>query len=220
MPQTTRSRVHVFDIRSLPRTLGYQYLTDSGIIPGCVHYVLMAFARRFRYNRYLFIENDVEYTGDWSTLADICLEANNSLLAAHIYRHQDRPDWPLWYSLRKPDGKQLPTHQLVKAFMPIYSVTFNALSLVDKSHRNGWSGHHEVIMPTLLSLHGMAIQDFNEFGQMYTGDEQDARQLFEGRTLSTLRWRPQITLAEFKNRFQRDTFYHPVKEMWTWTRNK
>ncbi len=213
------AKIHVFDTESLAQQLGYPFFSHRGIVPGCVHYVLIDFAKQFKYQKYLVIENDVEFTGSWLKPTRLCLETNYDLLAAHFYRHDERPEWIWWNSLYQPDGTRSSKQHLVRAFLPIYCVTYNGLMLLDESHGNGWSGHGEVLIPTLFSMNRLTMSDFNHFGRYYYGSEQDFGSLTKDRTLSTLRWRPPISLAEFRKRFRPDTIYHPIKENWIWTQD-
>jgi hypothetical protein len=213
-PSASGATVHAFNVAALPRSLGYPYLTVDGIVPGCLHYMLIDFAKQREYGKYLIVENDVEFTGHWSTIMQLCLHNDFDLLAAHLYPQTDRPDWRWWQSLQRPPDGGIAVTTLKKAFLPIACLSRRAVLLIDAMHRSGWSGHSEVLIPTLLSAQGLAVRDFNDFGRFYDGVEQKPGAGSTPDALSTLRWRPQVTREEYAARFRRDLIFHPVKENW------
>ncbi len=206
---------HLFNVASLPERLGYPYLTAKGVVPGCTHYVVYDFATTHPYQKYLFVEHDVEYTGDWADIARDCLARDADLIAAHVHNHAQRPTWPWWNSLRGPDGRQAAVQQMRKAFFPLSCISRRALSFVHAAQRLGWTGHFEVLIPSLLTANGLRVCDWNDTLPRYHGSEQDPTVNAQTDS-STLRWRPGISLAEFTTRWRAATVYHPVKADWAW----
>lgn len=206
----------VFDPAALPAALGYPYLTKRGIVPGCTHYPLIDFARKHEYDHYWLIENDVEFSGNWSRLIGACARDQADLVAAHVMRHEADPAWIWWRYIAAPRQRPLDVSRLLRAFFPVYRISRKALLHVDRMHRAGWRGHYEALVPTLLSAAGMSVRDFRQFGQFYLGSRQDPPHM-HGRPdqLSTLRWRPPVTRDEFTHRFSDNVIFHPVKQAWT-----
>ena len=94
--------IHVFQASELPNRLGYGYLTPDGLVPGCTHYPVIDFSKGRAYRHYWLIEGDVEFTGDWATLLRAGSATEAGLLASHVRRYRDAPDWVWWGSLRAP----------------------------------------------------------------------------------------------------------------------
>jgi hypothetical protein len=206
----------VFQVAELPDRLGYPYLTPNGLVPGCTHYPVIDFSRRHEYSHYWLIEDDVEFSGNWATLLRAGSATKAGLLASHVQRHRDATDWVWWSSLRAPLPADfaLPsrTGQLRKAFLPVCRISFAALRLMDRLHRLGCEGHCEVLLPTAVFNEGLGVVDLNTLKGLYRGGEQDP--VADVAVLSSLRWRPEVSLAEFAHTFAADTIYHPVKDDW------
>lgn len=212
--------VHPFDPAALPAALGYPYLTEKGIVPGCTHYPLVDFCRKHSYPYYWLIENDVEFSGNWNSLVSSFTQDPADLVAAHVVPHTADPGWIWWRSLSAPRLRPLDPTKLLRAFFPVYRISRKGLFYIDRMQRSGWRGHYEVLIPTLLGAAGMSVKDLRQFGPFYLGSRQDpprsAQQLEQ---LSTLRWRPPVTHEEFVHRFRENVIFHPVKEAWTFNGN-
>jgi hypothetical protein len=209
--------IHVFQAAELPGRLGYPYLTHGGLVPGCTHYPVIDFCKRHTYRYYWLIESDVEFSGDWATLIGAGNTTEADLLAAHVQRYRDAPDWVWWDSLRLP----VPRHAAIprrigglrKAFHPVFRISFDALTLIDRLHRDGCRGHNEMLLPTIIANAGLEVVDLNILHCLYSGHEQEPSRDIPAR--STLRWRPEVSLAEFAQTFAANAIYHPVKGNWT-----
>lgn len=93
---------HVFRVCELPNRLGYDYLTPAGVVPGSTHYPMIDFYKSHAYRHYWLIEDDVEFSGNWAILLRACAGPEAGLLASHVMRHPDAPDWVWWGSMRAP----------------------------------------------------------------------------------------------------------------------
>jgi hypothetical protein len=191
--------------------MGYQYF-DGRFMPGNVHFALLGLSRSTRYKYYWVIESDVEYRGNWGIFLSAYSECGASLIGSHIHRHQQYPAWWWWNSLTFPPNIRLAVGDLRKAFLPVYRLSANALDVVDEAHRLGFRGHFEAIIPTVLNINGMAIEDFRNIKECYLGDIQDP--CWSRTRLSTMRFRPEISLDEFINRGMGPLLFHPVKQDW------
>ena len=214
--------VHVFRVCELPNRLGYDYLTPAGVVPGSAHYPLIDFYKSHAYRHYWLIEDDVEFSGNWAMLLRACADTEAGLLASHVMRHPDAPDWVWWGSMRAAFPWNLAMRsrvgKLCKAFLPICRLSWDALHTVDRLHRRGWTGHCEVLMPTAIANAGLQIVDLNTIAPLYRGTAQDP--VVDVARQSTLRWRPEVSLTEFVQTFTPDTIYHPVKGDWTFDGSK
>jgi hypothetical protein len=211
-----RNLLHTFDPIALPSKLGYGYLTPKGIVPGCTHFPLVDFAGEHHYAYYWLIENDVEFSGNWGNLIGSCSEDRADLIAAHVTPYKDDPGWIWWRFLTSPLHRPLDPARLLRAFFPVYRISREGLSRIDRMQRAGWRGHYEALLPTLLNASGMAVADLRKFGQFYLGTRQDPpHALAHLDQLSTLRWRPAVSDEEFLRRFTDNVIFHPVKQAWT-----
>jgi hypothetical protein len=79
--------------------------------------------------------------------------------------------------------------------------------------KEGWMGHHETLMPTLLYNAGFPILDFGGDGQFCPFNNHNRFYKINQCTLhdrvhhSSMRYRPFIDLAEVSE----NLLYHPVK---------
>ncbi|ROZ75703.1 DUF3405 domain-containing protein [Ramlibacter sp. WS9] len=205
-----------FDPDDLLQRLGYRWFDRS--IMGSTHFPLLHLSKTHEYGHYWQIESDVEYRGDWRSLLGAYRNCEADLLASHFRRHADWPRWPWWRTLRVPVAAALTANDLRRAFFPILRISRQALEALDQAHRDGWEGHFEALIPTVVHRLGLLAQDLCATTACYLGDSQDrcadqARQ-------STMRWRPQIALGEFIGRGVGPLLFHPVKENWAYDGNR
>jgi glycosyltransferase involved in cell wall biosynthesis len=209
--------VHVFRAPELPDRLGYGYLTPKGIVPGCTHFPVIDFAKTHSYKHYWLIEGDVEFSGDWADLLQSGDAVEAGLLAAHVRRYSETPNWYWWTSLKMPSPANVAipdqTGEPLKAFLCVYRISYDALQLIDRLHRSGWIGHSEVLLPTAIFNAGLGVVDMISLNSFYQGREQGPAT--DADKLSTVRWRPEVSLFEFTAKFSAHTIYHPVKDEWT-----
>lgn len=200
LPDSLRG-INVFPFNSsILHDMGYQPIEDS-LLPGSNHFPLLKFFREHPGNDYYWlVEDDVRYAGDWKQFFD-CFRTNSSdFLSSHIQRYEDHPGWYWWNSLRVTT-EELPTDRMVKSFNPIYRLSRQALSVIDECLREGWKGHHEVLIPTLLYSKGFSIEDFGGKGRFVSPQNENRNY-----TVETFSERP-VLPEEGKG-----LLYHPVKQ--------
>ena len=206
-----------FDVTRLERQLGYRYLSERGIVPGCAHFPLLMFQREHRYDYYWQIESDVEYSGDWAELLERTAPSSAACIAAHIRTRSAEPEWIWWDSfvpMRKGEALRI-DGELYKAFLPVVRYSAQALQLIDHLHRSGWHGHFEVLIPSALRHAGLEVAELRQFGEFYSGDPALVEST--GPRPPSFRWRPPVSLHEFSQCWQGSTLFHPVKGNWTYT---
>lgn len=190
-------RVYAFSSDMLYES-GYSPIGD-GLVPGNVHIpVLRFFLEHSDFDYYWVIESDVRYFGRWSHFFENFQHDESDLLASYITRYDDDKGWIWWYSFSAADVDVNPL-EMVRSFNPIYRLSNRALKTVHEKMSQGWSGHFEVLIPTILSLEGMALRDMgdnNVFGGKY--------KLYDKDTMSHL---PLPVQA-----LRQGMIYHPVKE--------
>ena len=144
-------------------SLGYAPCSNEGIVPGSGHFPLLYFYRERKYDYYWYIEYDVEFTGKWSTFFGYFNDNDADFISCHIKRHSDTPNWYWWKSLSHPVEK-IPPSEMIRSFNPIFRISFDSLKHIDEMHSNGWKGHNEVLIPTLLHRKGFKIKDLDNNG--------------------------------------------------------
>jgi hypothetical protein len=199
-----------FDVirREYPKVLG------ETLIPGNSHMAFLDFYQRhpgFQY--YWLIEYDVMLTGRWQDFFHAFTDQRADFLAAHLRLQKEEPDWTWWHTLTAPNGQVLPA-TLVRAFCPIQRMSRRALELVEARSKEGWGGHFECLVPTLLLDGGCTLADIggdgpfvpkgfrNRFYRSFSW--RDGTLLFFG----TMRFRPEFSRWRLS---RRRAIYHPVK---------
>lgn len=200
----------LFQADKIESALGYRRNSQRGLVPGSVHFPLLSVARHIRYCHYWLVEYDVDYRGRWPGFFDLFSSCNADLLAAHVKTYDDDPDWFWWPHFFPPSGVELGQAHWHKVFMPIYRASAAALACTDAAHLAGWRGHVEALMPTVLRLSSLDVQDMNAVAPCYAGSQQDS--CADTQVQSTLRYRPAVSYYEFVNRGQSPLLFHPIKD--------
>ena len=189
---------------------GLHTLLKNQLVPGSNHFLPIYFAEKYtQYDFYFVIEYDVRFTGDWRKVFEYLADKEEDFFTCHIRRHACEPDWPWWASISHP-AEKIETDKLIRSFNPIYRISRDALKYIGDCHRDGWKGHHEVLLPTLLSRE-FTIRDFGgggefvhveDIGKFYR--DSSGFKLEDG----SVRWRPSHALICLQ---PRNLLVHPVK---------
>ncbi|MXV13898.1 beta-1,6-N-acetylglucosaminyltransferase [Hufsiella ginkgonis] len=194
--------------------LGYIPICNR-LIPGSNHFPILKFYLHHPgFDYYWYVEEDVYYNGEWCDFFRFFSSQGieTDFLASHVTDRVDIPAWYWWNTLRHPDGKQRSLDKM-RSFNPIFRISNAALAFIHKMLMEGWSGHHEVLIPTLLNNGGFLIHDIGGTGKyvlpgcagkFYTSAAPDP---FGELRTGSLRFRPVITHEEIGER----VLYHPVK---------
>jgi len=211
IPDQYLAETYFFDYQHL-RSGAAQVIGDR-IIPGNVHLVVLDFYRNHPgFDYYWFIEYDVVFTGNWSTLMNAMRHDHADLLVAHIRSFQEEPGWAWWWTLNLP-GCPLPQSSWLRAFFPIYRISRLGLQAVNDHVKLGWWGHFEGLIPCVIRSTSLTISDL---GGNSIWTPRDRRYRFyssfssEGGAVlnaGTHRHRPPHYLPLLR----KDTIFHPVK---------
>lgn len=205
-----------FSLQTLEARLGYRYFKRDHLVPGSAHFPILEFARKRDYRHYWVIEFDVEYRGHWRALLAACQASPADLLVSHTLRPADWEKWPFWRTFRPPWWLRLLSprwkSRRMRGLFPIARFSAEAIGLIDQAHRQGWRGHYEVLVPTVLGHYGRTVQNLAEVTQCFLGDDQQPEATPERQ--STMRWRPEISREEFASRGNGPLLFHPVKGDW------
>ena len=191
------------------KDLGYKAIRTK-LVPGSNHFpVLQFFLNHREYEHYWCIEDDVTFSGKWDDFfKGIPATLEYDFISSHIRQYSDMPDWFWWDSYREP-GKDFNHEILINSFNPIYRLSNKALGYIDEKLKNGFRGHHEVLLPTLLRQAGFKIADLSSEVNHITPTLSFC-------TLGTMRWKP-VFFAPGNNKNQ---LYHPVKANITYSQVK
>lgn len=209
-----------FATEALQQALGYSWFSDKGIVPGSAHFPLLEFSRSQAYDHYWLVESDVEFSGHWGELIQRMNAAGADLIASHVKTYAQAPNNPWWPRLAAP--AQVPTVTAPDdwrtfAFLPVARFSARALRTIDQAHQQGWRGHAEVLIPSVLRQAGLEIADLNDYGPLYRHPDRNPQKTGERpHRMASLRWRPAISLNEFARQLAPDTLYHPIKAAWTY----
>ena len=198
--QPENVNIHTFT-DSILHDLNYTPITKS-LIPGSNHFSLLHyFLNNPPFDFYWYIENDAVFNGDWQFFFNAFSELKADMISSQIELYKNKPIWYWWHTLQHPT-KNVPVEDRLCSFNPVYRLSFTALSFIHEALLDNWSGHHEVVLPTLLHNNNFTIMDFGGKGYF-------APPGFKNRFYSweTFRWRPVFkTVGILKNKL-----YHPVK---------
>jgi hypothetical protein len=194
--------------RRYPRVLG------RTLIPGNCHLTFLDFyLRHSGFEYYWMIEYDVMLTGCWQDFFAALSDLHVDFLACHLRTQEEEPGWGFWSTLESPSGQAMPA-ELIRAFCPIQRMSRRALELLEIKAMEGWGGHFECLVPTLLQNGGYSLADVG-------GDGRFVPEGFRNRFYTSFSW-PDGSLLHFGSmRFRpsvvlpsplaRQKLYHPVK---------
>ncbi|WP_276483904.1 hypothetical protein [Paraflavitalea pollutisoli] len=172
------------------------------LVPGSNHFPLLQYYLQHPEHKYYwYIEYDALFTGNWQLFFDELVAAEADLLSTCLELYPKLPHWHYWDTLHHPDHN-IPREQRVRSFNPVYRMSAAALGFIHQSLTTGWSGHHEVLLPTLLYHHQFTLLDIGGRGRFTPPGFKD--RFYDYRTY---RYRPVFREAgPVKNKL-----YHPVK---------
>lgn len=164
----------------------------TSTVPGYGHLPTILFADQYpHYQNFWVIEYDVRFSGDWATFFDHFMDVEADLLTTVMRSYSEDPEWELW-ELSSPTTS-IPLEDRHAGFHPFFRISRRAVRFLLQAHQEGWEGHYEVLMPTLLRQNGYDVHDLNEFGQWYRPEQ--------------FRWRPSM----WRSGGATNELYHPVK---------
>ncbi len=203
-----RYRCHVFDESALFGR-GYARLPGQGLMTHCHFPVLDFFLAHPEHDHYWVVEYDVRYTGAWEALLSAFAPHPHDLITCHLRRFADEPRWYWWDSLHHPH-LAIPRNEWWRSFNVIYRISNRALRFLHESFIDGWRGHSEVTLPTLLHHGGYALLDFG--GNSPFALPGGKNRFYTSRSFGvggfgTVRYRPARAAAGWR----RNKLYHPVK---------
>lgn len=116
-----------------------------------------------QYDYYWVMEYDVRFTGEWPGFFGHFAASRSDLLATTLFDFEFRPSWDNWGTLESP--RPVPERERVRALFPLYRLSNSALRALHEAYSEGWSGHYEVTIPTILKTRGFTLEDFGGSGK-------------------------------------------------------
>ncbi|WP_345106294.1 glycosyltransferase family A protein [Mucilaginibacter panaciglaebae] len=192
--------------------LGYTPVSNT-LVPGSNHFPIIKFHLDYPdYDYYWCIEDDVVFNGTWSSFFNTVIKnIEYDFISSFIKYYTDNlnPNWYWWDKLTKTDVV-IDKNVLAMSFNPIYSLSNRAAKFLDQSLKSGWTGHHEVLMATLLISNKFKVKDFG--GALRFVPPGFKNKYYTG---NTHLWRPSFKApGELINKI-----YHPVKNKFKITDN-
>lgn len=167
-----------------------------------------------QYRHYWVVEYDVRFSGCWDTLFGHFGHNAADLLGTTLYRYDVDPTWENWASVVTPDGRGA-RRDWVRGFFPICRLSSAAIAALDQAYRQGWGGHFEATVPTILKLAGLALEDIGGTGEFVAPGNRN-------RFYDNTRTDPNLAPGSFIYRPVRtepglrpDRLWHPVRPLST-----
>jgi len=129
-----------------------------------------------------------------------CCDAD--LLATVLRTHSDESTWFWWPSLKSPLGDNR-KNQGVAALLCLARFSRRAAEEILRGIEEGWEGHPEAVVPTLVSLAGLKIEDIGGDGT-FAPDDRKGR-WYDSRTWH---WRGPVEYHRGKLHFPLASRYH------------
>lgn len=178
------------------------YIFDSVKLGGFFHcgntklpnplVALMDFSKKFKYEHYLLMENDVVFTGDIHTFAQLIdsLECDYIHIATDIIGGAEK-HWPINYIRNNPFS------HLHFSWCQLFYISHRYLADLEIFMKENNSFYYEFLLPTMAYNNGYSIRQFENFGYHFQ-----------------LSWGP-AEVFEYKYQYERmhNTFYHPIKNL-------
>jgi hypothetical protein len=179
------------------------------MLPGHCHFPLLRlFMESPKIERLWLVEYDVRFTGKWKVLFEHFDSDDADLITCHLRHHDQEPGWHWWVTLKAPPGTG--DVQRLRAFLVVARYSAAALATLIEMQSQGWYGHQEVIIPTVLRHAGLKVRDINDASPAHRArrfyisysDQNGALEEF-----GTMRYRPAKAHAGLRS----NMLYHPVK---------
>ena len=127
---------------------------------------------------YWRLEYDVWYHGPWNEFFEVFESNESDLLTTTLFRPPVRPDWGWWNTLRKPWSLRNPWScwrrvDKIRGFLGVSRLSGRACETLDRAFHNGWGGHDEVAVPTILRAHGLSLEDIGGDGEFVRPGNQN-----------------------------------------------
>jgi len=211
------TRAYIRDeLRALPYTRQLQGVDWETMRRSSDLAIMQFFQGNPNFDYYWIVEYDVRFTGSWRELFAVLNESSADLLCTFLTKFEQGRDWMHWKSFSTPDDS-VKEDDLYRAFLPFCRLSKTLMQAIDERCREGWTGHPEVLWPTVAHAVGGNIEDIGGSGPS-TPDSRRDKYYFSalptaGLFLSTFgAWPAYSEKSAFRQISLPDILWHPVKE--------
>lgn len=148
---------HLFTLNQLKKS-GYSFKTDERIWHHVEYALIDYYLRNPQYDFYWRIEYDVKFGGDWGLFFRHFADNKADLLGTYIKTYKDDPEWRWWRAM----NCEINRNDLRGMFFPVTRFSREALDLLNRKYKGGMSGFCELVVPTLLNMENMKIEDIGK----------------------------------------------------------
>ena len=155
---------HLFTAEQI-RKMGYEFPEHEGVWYHIEYSIIDYYLRNPQYDFYWRIEYDVRFGGDWGDFFRHFLDNKADLLATYVKTYKEDPHWNWWNAI----NLQVEQDCLRGVFFPVVRFSRRSLASLDRKYRAGALGYCEIIVPTLLNIERMNIEDIGKrFYDLFT----------------------------------------------------
>ncbi|UPT75223.1 MAG: hypothetical protein M0D55_05825 [Elusimicrobiota bacterium] len=163
IPAALAAETHIFEFARLKKRPAK--VIGDRLVPGNVHLAFLDFREAHPdFDHYWFIEYDVVFNGSWRSLFDAVGRDGSDLLAGGVRGRADEPGWFWWPFMDFRGGPAESTW--LRGFFPLCRISRPALDAVARRVTDGWTGHHEGLIPTAVREAGLSFSDLGGTGRI------------------------------------------------------
>jgi hypothetical protein len=194
--------------------------TGDSIVPGNNHFPILDLILAYpTVTRIWCVEYDVFFYGDWGRLFQHFNNSDVDFISSHIEPYSAEADewghWTIWHH-----DEYFPKVKRWRSFNPVYRLSRRACLILDRYLQEGWAGHHEVLIASILSANGYSMADLRDHNfcgltaatvktEELSKSSRDLTASWPGERES-LRYRPVVEVVDRSGMIQ-NWLYHPVK---------
>lgn len=119
------------------------------------------------------VDGGVWLDGSWDGFFESFDGSEADLLATEVRSREEDPGWNWWSSLKREDALGS-DHGNIAALLKLVRFSRRAAEAILAGMDAGWSGHPEALVPTLVNLAGLKIEDIGGGGS-FTPEERKGR---------------------------------------------
>ncbi|HEY8961569.1 MAG TPA: DUF707 domain-containing protein [Luteolibacter sp.] len=109
------------------------------------------------------IDKQIWHDCEWNVFEDSLQSCNADFLATAVRSRTEDPEWNWWASLHA-NNEADPSAHGVAALLPLIRVSQAAAEAILRGIKEGWVGHPEALIPTLVNRAGLKIEDIGGTG--------------------------------------------------------
>lgn len=120
-------------------------------------------------NQFWLVDERVLWEGREEEFQHCFEDCDADLLATEVRGYAEDPNWNWWSHLKTANG-DTPLSHGVAALLPLVRLSRQAAEVIVRGIMVGWTGHPEAVIPTLVNLAGLKIEDIGGTGSFTPPD--------------------------------------------------